>query len=351
MSKQYKKTWLRSFLITVFFNTLIALFITSMDFGGDLFENLIFSQCIGLSILSVVKYILIRFHAASSVKLSILVVAAMLPAIVVGTTLAVIMTGNDISAFIHSYDILIRTLVMSLVFGFVITFFFISKDKIADAESQAREEKIQRLISEKNTAEAKVKQLQAQIEPHFLFNTLSNILSLLDAEPQKGKTMLEDFIRYLRISLTKIREDLTTLGIEMKMIQAYLDLHKVRMGKRLTFHIDLPEDLSGFHLPPMLLQPLVENALKHGLEPKIEGGELAILASQANGLVRIEVHDTGLGFAPGGKTGLGITNIRERLNNLYNGQAGLVLKSPDSGGVRAILEVPDDSHTSSHSRR
>ena len=163
--------------------------------------------------------------------------------------------------------------------------------------------------------------------------------------------MLKDFIRYLRISLTKIRKDITTLGTEMKMIQAYLDLHRVRMGERLTFSIDLPEDLSGFNLPPMLLQPLVENALKHGLEPKIEGGEITIHASKANGLVRIEIHDTGLGFAPAGKTGLGITNIRERLDTLYNGHAGLVLKSPDSGGVTAVLEVPDDIHKSSHSRR
>ena len=352
MFKQDKMTWLRPFIITVFFNTFIALFITSMDFGGeDFFENLIFSQCIGLSILSVVKYMLIRFQTASSLHLSILVIAAMLPAIFVGASLAAVMTGYDLSAFWQSSDSSIRTLILSLVFGFVITFFFISKEKIADAESQAREEKIQRLISEKSAAEAQIKRLQAQIEPHFLFNTLSNILSLLDTEPQKGKAMLEDFISYLRISLAKIREDLTTLGMEMKMIQAYLDLHRVRMGERLTFSIDLPEALYGFNLPPMLLQPLVENALKHGIEPKIKGGEISIRASKANSLIRIEINDNGLGFAPGGKTGLGITNIRERLNTLYNGRAELVIKSPDSGGVLAIVEVPDDSDTGRHSRR
>ena len=352
MSKIDKKGWLRSFLITAFLNTFVALFITSLDIGGeDLVENFIFSQCIGLSILSLVRYILIRFQSVGSLFLSFLVVIAMLPAILVGSTLAVIITGNDLSAFLHNINSLIRTLVLSLVSGFIITFFFISREKIADAESQVREEKVQRLLSEKSAAEAQIKQLQAQIEPHFLFNTLSNILSLLDAEPQKGKTMLKDFIRYLRISLAKIREDLTTLGMEMKMIRAYLDLYQVRLGERLTFSIDLPQDLHGFHLPPMLLQPLVENALKHGIEPKIEGGEIAVRASKASGLVRIEIRDTGLGFAPGGKTGLGITNIRERLNTLYNGRADLVLKSPDDGGVQAIVEVPDDSHSGRHSRR
>ena len=127
MIKQNKKTWLRSIAITAFFNTLIALFITSIGFGGDLFENLVYSQCIGLSILSVVRHILIRYHAAGSLKLSILVVVAMLPAIFVGRTLAIVMTGDDLSTILQSNELMIRTLVLSLVFGFLITFFFISK--------------------------------------------------------------------------------------------------------------------------------------------------------------------------------------------------------------------------------
>ncbi len=345
-----KKKFGRSFLLTSFFNTFIALFITLIEFGGNFIENLIFSQCIGLLILTAVRYVLNRFQEAGNLILSSLIVAVMLVAILAGTSLAIFLTGTDASTFIHGSGKLLRTLFISLVFGFIITYFFISRDKITAAESLAKEEKIRRLMSEKSAAEAQIKQLQAQIEPHFLFNTLSNILILLDAEPQKGKTMLEDFIRYLRLSLNKIREDVTTLGLEMKLIQAYLDLYQVRMGDRLSYTMDLPESLTGFNIPPMLLQPLVENALKHGLEPKIEGGEIAIRASSSNGLVRIEIHDTGLGFVPGGNSGLGLANIKERLKALFADRAQLVLELPEGGGVTAILEVPDVNHPGRHRR-
>ncbi len=351
MTNFRQKTFMRRFLLVAFFNTLIAVFITLTDFTGEgIGENFVFSQCIGLSIFTPVHFIIYRFQNASSLRLSALVLAAMVAAILVGTSLAIFITGTDAMAFIRNSDKLMRTLFISLVFGFIITYFFIYRMKIADAENLAKEEKTRRLISEKSAAEAQIRQLQAQIEPHFLFNTLSNVLILLDTEPQKGKTMLEDFIRYLRLSLAKIRENMTTIGLEMKLIQAYLDLHRVRMGERLTYHIDLPENLTGINLPPMLLQPLVENALKHGLEPKIEGGEIAIRTSKSDDLVRIEIRDTGLGFAPGGTSGLGLTNIRERLQTLFNDNARLILESPESGGAKAILEVPDVSSPSRHRR-
>ena len=148
----------------------------------------------------------------------------------------------------------------------------------------------------------------------------------------------------------KIREEMTTIGMEMDMIRAYLDVCKVRMGDRLRYSIDLPEHMTQIPLPPMLLQPLVENAIKHGLEPKIDGGEIAIRTTENHDKIRIQVQDSGLGFAADGKNGMGIANIKDRLKSLYDDRARLVLKDAKPSGVKATLEVPHDSPAGDHSR-
>lgn len=348
ITSKLKQIIMKPLLYVIGFNTIIALFITVMEYGGNLAENFTLSQCIGLSILCGVKFVLYQFQAIKPLLLSLLVVVAMLAAIVLGTSLGVVVSGIDPDAFIQDRGTLIRTLVLGLLFGFIITYFFISREKIVESETRAKEEKIQRLVSEKASAEAQIKQLQAQIEPHFLFNTLSNVLSMLDSDPQKGKTMLMDLIQYLRMSLTKIREEMSTIDMEMDMIRAYLDIYKIRMGNRLCYSIDLPEHLKQVSLPPMLLQPLVENAIKHGLEPNINGGEITIRVLENKGSIRIDVRDSGQGFVSDGRDGIGIANIKERLKSLYNNRAHLVLKDVQPHGVEATLEVPNERHPGNH---
>jgi sensor histidine kinase YesM len=231
-------------------------------------------------------------------------------------------------------------LFVGVLFGSIITYFFSSREQIAESQAQIQEEKIKRLTSEKKVAEAHLKLLQAQIEPHFLFNTLSNVLSLLDTDPKKGKSMLVDFVQYLRASLSKIREDKATLGQEMEMIRAYLSIFKVRMGDRLKYKIDLPKNLEAISFPPMLIQPLVENAIKHGLEPKIDGGEIRIGGEEKNGFLRLEVIDTGLGFTENRDPGLGLSSIRERLESIYGNRGRLILEENQPHGLKATIEVP-----------
>lgn len=226
------------------------------------------------------------------------------------------------------------------MFGSIITYFFSSREQIAESQARIQEEKIKRLTSEKKAAEANLKLLQAQIEPHFLFNTLSNVLSLLDSNPKKGKSMLIDFIQYLRASLTKIRQEKATLGQEMDMIEAYLSIFKVRMGDRLHYKIDLPKNLKSISFPPMLIQPLVENAIKHGLEPKIDGGEILIRGIEKDGRLRLEVHDTGIGFKGEHDSGLGLSNIRERLSSIFGDNGRLRLEENSPHGLIATIEVP-----------
>ena len=152
--------------------------------------------------------------------------------------------------------------------------------------------------------------------------------------------MLVDFIQYLRASLSKIRVEKATLGQELEMIQAYLSIFKVRMGDRLHYRIDLPPSLKAFSFPPMLIQPLVENAIKHGLEPKIDGGEIIISGRKKDGLLRLEVVDTGMGFREERESGMGLSSIRERLLSLYGNSGRLILEENRPNGLKATIEVP-----------
>lgn len=202
--------------------------------------------------------------------------------------------------------------------------------------------------AERREAEARLKLLQGQIEPHFLFNTLANVVSLIDADPQRARLMLESFIDYLRASLGGLRRDDHTLAQELVLIEAYLRIVGLRMDERLHWQIDVPDALRSQPLPALLLQPLVENAVQHGLEPKIEGGRLTLRASAEAGCLVLRVSDDGLGLrapAPPGSaatsgSGTALANIRERLQQRFGNTASLDLSEPAGGGVEATLSLP-----------
>jgi sensor histidine kinase YesM len=192
-------------------------------------------------------------------------------------------------------------------------------------------------------AEARLRALQAQIEPHFLYNTLANVVSLIDSQPARARRMLERFIDYLRASLSASRAEHATLQGELDLAAAYLDVLGVRMEERLRWRFDRDPAASGLPLPPMLLQPLVENAIMHGIEPKLEGGEIVVRARVDDGMLCIEVADSGLGLRtaaprPGG--GVGLANLRERLRQLYGASAQLQLIENPAGGVTSRLLLP-----------
>jgi sensor histidine kinase YesM len=231
--------------------------------------------------------------------------------------------------------------IFALVLGGIVVYFFYSNGQLKAVKEAAENERVSRLASEKAVIESSLRLLQAQIEPHFLFNTLSNIISLIDTEPAKGKSMLMDLTRYLRTSLSRTLPETTTLGQEIEAIRAYLNIQKIRLGDRLNLTIDVPEGLAQRPFPPMLLQPLVENAVKHGLEPKVEGGEITITVAEEGESIRLEVADTGLGFVSFNDTGVGIANVRERIKLIYGEKGRLILEANKPSGVRAIIEAPN----------
>jgi hypothetical protein len=205
------------------------------------------------------------------------------------------------------------------------------------ATATAAEEGLKRQL-----AEAQLKMMQAQVEPHFLFNTLASVDYLIETDPSRASTMQKNLIQYLRAALPQMREGSTTLGKEVSLCRAYLEILKVRMEDRLQFAITVPQGLSSARFPPMMLQSLVENAIKHGLEPKPEGGSLTLTANVSHGLLRVTVADTGLGFggATTAGTGVGLGNVRERLAALYGGQARLMVEANTPTGTIATIEVP-----------
>ena len=188
--------------------------------------------------------------------------------------------------------------------------------------------------------------MQAQVEPHFLFNTLASIDHLIETDPPRASLMQKNLIALLRASMPTMREanagGARDLGRELAVIKPYLDILKVRMEERLQTVIDVPDGLLSAEFPPMMIQSLVENAIKHGLEPKAEGGSLAIKAEILHGKLALTVTDTGLGFgrADTAGTGVGLANIRERLNLLYGAKGTVTVTENQPSGTRVTITIP-----------
>ena len=194
---------------------------------------------------------------------------------------------------------------------------------------------------ERSLLEARMEALQAQIEPHFLFNTLASIDQLIQTDPPRASKMQQSLIRYLRSAMPQMRDGKRpTLGQQVGLSSAFLEIMSVRMEGRLQPVMDVPEGLKSAVFPSMMLQTLVENAIKHGLEPKPEGGRLEISAEIVDGQLAVHVIDNGMGFVPKAEGGVGLANVRERLKALYNGRAELIIGVPPGGGTSATIKVP-----------
>jgi sensor histidine kinase YesM len=336
----------RSLFYTLIFAVIIALFF-KLVMNRSFWESLIIAVSIGFTICFCV---MVGFHwlkPDNRLKMIMITIVADIIGIVFGFSLGFRIMGIDLSLFLEN-RLILQTVSISFIIGLVITYFFISRNIITAKETLLQEEKINRLHMEKRAVETNLRLLQAQIEPHFLFNTLSNILSLLDSDPENGKTMLKDLMQYLRTTLSKTRNETTTIGGEMEIIRAYLNIFKVRMGDRLQYQIDVPDNIKNISFQPMLIQPLVENAIRHGLEPEIKGGAIWLRGAIDGDTLRIEVVDTGAGLYENSHPGMGINNIRERLKSLYGDKGRLILKENQPSGVRAIIEFPYEPDQSYH---
>jgi LytS/YehU family sensor histidine kinase len=315
-------------IATFIFNTAIAI-VLNMYFTA-FWYLFIYSQCIGFSVLSINMGVAlyVKHHIRRMAVLSI----SLPGSVACGLTLAFAITGSG------SWDdeYIVKTMTIGLFFGLIGVIALLLSERI-DMEKQQR--KMEQNESEKREIEANLKMLQAQIEPHFLFNTLANVGSLIDSDPTLAKKLLVRLNDWLRMALVRVRSDSATLGDELDMLENYLQILKIRFGERLRWQINVPEEVWGLPFPPMLLQPLVENAVRHGIEPKIGGGEIVIRAFVGEGRLRIEVNDSGVGLIGDEGGGAGLANVRARLAMLFGGEGKLALEDNAHGGVTARLEL------------
>lgn len=302
-------------------------------------------------------HLIISFGYGVSAYLCALVLGAVFPslstrhvnllalagAMVLGTTNAYIWL-NQYPGF-DTLAALKPVMMLGLMFTALCFFYFYAHEQKLVAENALEVAKRRQSEQEKALLLSQLKQLQSQIEPHFLFNTLANVNALIASEPHKAQRMLEKLTDLLRSSM-RHREGVSTLKDELELIDAYLGIQSIRLGNRLRYSLPDDPQWHALCLPPMLLQPLVENAIEHGIEPKAEGGEVNVTIERQQDAIVLTVSDNGagLGEIPKGN-GIALENVRQRLQGLFGRDAKFTLTQSAKGGVTAAIRIAEHAMT------
>jgi hypothetical protein len=336
-------TKLQHLLQTVAYCLAVATVLYGLQPERPYAPNVVYSLCIGLVMWLVID--LGRHLLPSSAETGwprgaqgpALVAVAIAAGFVLGTMLAnqVAVAAGWMESGTQNWRDWRSTLVVSLVAGVVASFYFYAQTKSAWLERQMGE-------ARRHADEARLKLLEAQLEPHMLFNTLANLRVLIAADPSRAQAMLDHIIGYLRATLDASRSTMHPLQAEFDRLQDYLELMAVRMGARLQYELVLPRDIASVRVPTLLLQPLVENSIHHGLEPKVDGGRVLVGARRDGPALVLEVADTGLGESsrPSDGSGFGLAQVRERLATVYGQAARLDFTSIPGRGATATIRVP-----------
>jgi len=260
----------------------------------------------------------------------------------VGITLTILVKGYSWEYVSGNAKTFAWNLVTGFCNGLFVSLFFYVKFRESQAAAALHRAELERHLLSKQAIEAELKLMQAQVEPHFLFNTLASVQYLTETDPREANRLLGHLIEYLRAALPHLRASSASLGKEVGLAEAYLNILRMRMGSRLGFTIDVPPALAAHPFPPNLLISLVENAIKHGIEPSASGGTVTVRARRDGTSLVVTVEDTGrgLGSATRRGQGVGLANVRDRLAALYGTQGRFVLEPGDPAGARAILFIP-----------
>lgn len=338
MSKYNTKasSWIRSLIYTSIICTVIA-FVTQAIWHNSIVDHLMISFGFGYSaVFSDFALSVIR-PQLTSMKVH-----------VISLTVSMILGTANAYFLLNKYDLYSDSdqLKPIIFLGFIFTtacfFYFHNLEQKAVVQKELETAKRKQSEQEKALILSQLKQLQSQIEPHFLFNTLANINALIDQDPKNARLMLEKLTDLLRETLKISRESSTSLQAELSQIDSYLAIQKIRLGERLHYTINcyLTEPM---YLPPLLLQPLVENAIGHGIEPQSGGGEVVVNVKKQQDALILEVIDNGVGLNHLSNHighGVGLDNIRQRLQALFGQQASLTISERPSGGVKSLLSIP-----------
>lgn len=337
------KDWSHRLFAVFLGNTAVAGLLTLLS-GEGFARYFVASQCIGFSCMLVVAiagyFIPGSVPRKTTLPISLLAVGIGLPlGALLSYHLGVPLGGRTLGTAVASSW---RYVLLAAAVSFAYHFYYSNKARLTALETARREAELREAVVQKTALHARLAMLQAQIEPHFLFNTLANLHSLIGRDDAAARSLLEKLNDYLRATLVHSRAERATLGDEFSMLSAYLAIQAQRMGDRLRWHIDAAGPLRAQPFPPMLLQPLVENAIVHGMERKLGDGLVSIRASEQDGMLKLSVSDDGPGFGSTAGNGIGLANVRERLAALFGDAGRLEIMEQASGGVCAELWIPLD---------
>lgn len=311
---------------------------STLQGGGTLTDNLVVTNAIGLSQLSVATAVRLLYRG----RLPILGILIAIPTgFVMGSKIASLLGAPDVAQeMLDDPAGMRRTILGVVLIGVVVTAFFLYFAHSRGVREALDRERLRAAEALQAETAARLALLQAQIEPHFLFNTLANIGSLIEEDPDAASRVLEQLDAYLRASLRRSRRPTATLGEELELVEPLLAIATARLGPRLEYSISAPLELRDAALPPLLLQPLVENAIRHGIEPAVDGGKILVDVRKGDETLELTVTDTGAGLDANAPEGVGLANVRARLATLYGDKGQLMLYANAPRGVIARLVVP-----------
>jgi sensor histidine kinase YesM len=333
----FRLSW-RTLLLIVAINTAIAL-VLWIDDPRPFWHPLLTVQLFGLSIAYCVGAVSPWDHPQPMRRLVLAVCIGSL----IGIVLVIVVKGYPLSDVRTRFTFFVMNFFAAFFNGLLISLIFFVKRREARAAAELHKAEAERHLLSKQAIEAELKLMQAQVEPHFLFNTLASVQYLVETDPRQANVLLGHLIGYLRAALPQLRASSSTLGREASLAEAYLNILKMRIGSRLSFSIEVPDALRDHPFPPNLLISLVENAIKHGIEPSADGGTVQVGAAHTDDAIVLTVTDTGSGLDAAGASGgqgIGLTNIRERLAALYGARGRFTLEPASPRGTRATLSVP-----------
>lgn len=329
---------IRSVLITLLVNCAIALVTYSLHAYGSFLEHLLISNACGYSMWTLCSVLswglcgrLFPWHLVAGVPLGLYI----------GLKLAAWAGAEDMTLLFAADSGAGRGMFPAiLVLAFAGAIFCVLFTRAMSTRAMLSEERRKAAAALQSETSARLALLQAQIEPHFLFNTLANVQSLIERDPPMARDTLKHLNHYLRVSLVRTRKPVSTLAEELDLVRTLLAIAAVRLGPRLRYSVTVADGLDAILLPPLLLQPLVENALEHGIEPSIEGGEIRIRCERQDDTLHLRVHDNGAGLRTDTEDGVGLSNVRARLASLYGDKGRLALYANRPTGVIAELILP-----------
>jgi sensor histidine kinase YesM len=330
-------------VITAACNTVVTMVVVPFV-DNPFWDLLISAQVVGFTLLALL-YPAMNI-AMSPLWRTVSVAGALVTGAFLGTVLVILVKGRDIGVIFSESERLWSfglTALIGFVAGTIAVAVMATRARIARAEAELLRSEADRQRLARKHAEAELKVVRAQIEPHFLFNALANLSFLIKDNPDQALAMLENLIEYLQAAVPRIRGESSTLRNELAMASAYVSILQIRMGERLQAVFDIPQDLLVLPFPPMMLITLIENAIKHGLNQLAEGGMITVRAMRRESSLSLDVADTGVGLPRSGShvaDGIGLGNIRERLAAMYGGRAKLILAPNLPRGLVATIEIP-----------